>query len=70
MPSRSSIYLFFDIELIYLWILFYKVLINLSATTDFSSFCIEHIALLLSCKDDVIGLLQNPLSLSTHILFG
>ena len=37
------IYTFFDIEVMYMWILAFKVLINLSATTDFTSLCIEYI---------------------------
>ena len=36
----------FDIEIIYLQILFFKVLINLSTTTDFSSLCVEYNVLL------------------------
>ena len=41
--SNLSIYTFFDIEVIYLYILFFdKVLINLSATRDFHSLCIEY----------------------------
>ena len=41
--SNLSISTFFDIEVIYLYILFFdKVLINLSAARDFHSLCIEH----------------------------
>ena len=41
MPPNESIYIFFDTEVIYLQILFFKVLINLSAT-DFPSLWIEY----------------------------
>ena len=41
---------FSDIEVIYLEILFFKALINLSATTDFPSLCVEYITILLSCS--------------------
>ena len=53
----------------YLYILVFKVLTNLSETTDFSSCCVEYISILLSCNQDFIDLLQNSLPLSIHILF-
>ena len=40
--SDLSIYRFFDIEVMYLSILFFKVLINLSAKVDFPSLCVEY----------------------------
>ena len=45
------------------------VLINLLATTDFSSLCVEYISIYLFYKNDFIDLLKNLLPLSTHILF-
>ena len=36
-------YTFIDIEVMYLQILLFKVQINLSATTDFPSLCVEYI---------------------------
>ena len=54
----------------YLWILLFKVLINLSATTDLPSLCIEYISISLSFNHFFIELLQNSLPLLTHILFG
>ena len=65
-----SIYTFFYIKVIYLQILFFKILINLSATTDFTSLCIEYISVWLSCNHDFTDLLKNLLHLSTGILFG
>ena len=50
--------------------LFFKILINLSATTDFFSLSVEYISMLLFCKNDFTDLLYNSLSLSTYILFG
>ena len=48
-PYNLSIYTFFDTEIMYLQILVNcKVLVNLSATTDFPSLCIECISILLS----------------------
>ena len=48
---------------------FFKILINLSATTDFSPLYVEYISILLLCKNDFIDLLSILLPLSTHILF-
>ena len=50
--------------------LFFKVLINISATSDFPSLCVQYISVSLSCNHDFIDLLQNALPLSTHIMFG
>ena len=47
----------FDMEAIYMYIFFFKVLINLSATTDFSSLCVEYISISLSCNHDFTDLL-------------
>ena len=41
----------------YLEILLFKVLINVSATTDFLSLCVEYISILLSCSHDFTDLL-------------
>ena len=55
-PSNLSIYTFFDIEVIYLLILFFKVLINLSETTYFFHYVLNtflcHLAMisLIYCK--------------------
>ena len=43
---------------------------NLSATTDFPSLCNEYISLSFFSNHNLIDLLKNSLSLSTHILFG
>ena len=48
---------------------FYNVLINLVATTDFSSLCVEYISISFFSNYDFIDLLQNSLPLSTRILF-
>ena len=53
MPYNLSIYAFFYTAAICLLIVFFKVLINLSETTDFPSLCVEYI----SCKHDFIDLL-------------
>ena len=68
--SKLSIYIFLDIEVIHLQILFFKVLINLSAATDFPSLCVDCTSISLSCNHNFIDLLQNLLPLSTHILLG
>ena len=68
--SNLSIYTFFDIEVTYLYILFLKVLINLSVMTDFPSLCFECISILLFCENDFIYLLLNSLLLSTHVVLG
>ena len=47
--SNLSICTFFDIE-----VLFFKVLINLSATTDFPLFCVQCICFSLPCNHDFI----------------
>ena len=54
----------------YLKILFFKVLMNLSAKRDFPSLCVEYIAISFSCSHFLKELLQNSLPLSTHIPFG
>ena len=48
---------FFDTEVIYLQILLFKVLMNLSATADFPSLCVEYISIPLSCNHDFNDLL-------------
>ena len=50
-------YTYFDNEVIYLQILFLYVLINLSSTTDFPSFCIEYISISFFSNHDFIELL-------------
>ena len=61
----------------YLKILLLKVLINLSATTDFPSLCVECVPILLFLfqyyfymNHFLKELLKNSLPLFTHILFG
>ena len=49
---------------------FLKALLNLSATTDFPSLCVEYISMSFLTSHDFIDLLWNLLPLSTHILFG
>ena len=67
--SNLSIYTFFDTEVMYLQILVFKVLMNLSAATDFPYLCIEYISISLSFSH-FYELLWNSLTLSTHVLFG
>ena len=43
---------------------------NLSAITDFPLMCVENISIAIFSNYGFIDLLQNSLSLSTHILFG
>ena len=43
--SNLLIYIFVDIEVIYLQNLHIKILINLSSTTDFSLLCVEYISI-------------------------
>ena len=50
--------------------LLFKVLINLSATTDLTSLFVEYISIAFLYTHDFIDLLKNSLPLSTHILFG
>ena len=57
-------------EPIYLQILFFKVLIYLSAPIHFPSLCIEYISKEFFSNHDFIDLLKKLLHLSTHILFG
>ena len=64
-----SIYKFFDVKVIFIGFVF-KVLINLSVTTDFPSLYVECISILLSCNLNFTDLLKNALPLSIHILFG
>ena len=68
--SSLSINTFFCITVICLYILLFKVLINLSATTYLSILFIEYISISLSCNHDFTNLLQNSLPQSTNILFG
>ena len=68
MSSNLLIYTFFDIEVMYFQILFFKVLANLSATTDFLSLYVEFASVSLSCNHDVIDLLQSSLPLPIHFL--
>ena len=68
--SNLSINTFFDTEVISLWILLFKVLIKLPATTDFPSLSFECISLSFSSYQVLIDLLWNSVPLSTHILFG
>ena len=67
--SNLSINTFFDIGVEYLEILFFKILMNLLATTDFVSLCISYISVLFSRSYDLIGLLWNSQPLFNHILF-
>ena len=68
--TTLSIQTYFGIEVIYLEILFFKILINLSATTNFHPLCAEYISISLSWNQDFIDLLQNSLALATHISLG
>ena len=45
LSSNLLIYSFFDIEVIYLWISFFMVLINFLGTTNFPSLCIDYISI-------------------------
>ena len=59
----------------YTQLLFFKVLINLSAITyfsltDFPSLCVGHSFISLFFKTDFIDQLQNSLPLTIHLLFG
>ena len=67
--TMSSNYTLFDIEVRYLQILFFKVLIHLSAATDFPSLCVAYTSISFFPSHDFIHLLKNSLPLSTHILF-
>ena len=53
----------------YLQILFFVVLKNLSAAVDLPSLCDEYISISLFCKTDLADPFSNSLSISTHILF-
>ena len=55
--ANLSIYTFYDIEVIYLQILFFTVLTNLSATIDFPSLCVEYISIAFFPSHDFIDLL-------------
>ena len=44
---------FFDIEDIYFQVWFFKALISLSATENFSLLCVEHISIFLSYNDEL-----------------
>ena len=54
----------------YLEILVLRVLINLSAATNFPSLCIEYVSISLSFNHFLKEILSNSLPLSTYILFG
>ena len=56
-PDNLLIYTFFDTKIIYLQNWFFKVLINLSTITDFSSLSAEYISISLSCSLDLINLI-------------
>ena len=45
MSSNLSIYTFFETEIMYLEILFFKVQMNLSAVTEFSSLGVEYVSI-------------------------
>ena len=53
----TSIYTFFETEVMYLQIILFKALMNLSATTDFPSLCVEHISMSFFSSHDFIDLL-------------
>ena len=57
MSLNISINTFFDIEAMYFYILFFKVLINLSATTNFSSLFVEYISIAFFSNNRFIDLL-------------
>ena len=63
MSSNTSKQTFFEIAVVQTLfeILFFSVLINLSATTDFSSFYVEYISMLFTFKKSLKELLQNSL---------
>ena len=65
--NYSSICTFFETEIMYLKILFFKVLMNLSSITDFPSLSVECIPIEFFSSNDIIDLLQNSLHLSTHV---
>ena len=68
MLSNLSIYTFFDIEIIYLKILVFKVLISLSATAVFPLFYTERISINFFSNQGFSDLLKNLLALSTLYL--
>ena len=70
LSSNLSIETFFETKVMYLYILFLKVLMNLSVTTDLPSLFVEYISIAFFSSHDFIDLVQNSLPLSTHILFG
>ena len=47
-------YTFLETEVFYFQVLFFKVLMNLSAKTDFHSLCVEDISVSLFWKNDFI----------------
>ena len=55
--SHLSIYTFFDIKVKHLEILFFKIVINLSATRDFPPLCFEEISAVFFSNHDFIDLL-------------
>ena len=61
---------FFYIEDLYIYILFFMALINLSAATDFPLLCVEYISIWCFASNHFIHLLEkNSLHWSTHFLF-
>ena len=71
----NYIILFINIHIFWYWshmliILFFKVLINLSTTTDFPSLCVKYISIAFFYGHDFIDLLQKSLSVSSHPLLG
>ena len=63
-------YTFLDIDVIYLYILFFSFLTNLSVKTNFPALCVEYISIPLPSNQGLTDILENPLPLLTHILFG
>ena len=55
--SHLSIYTFFDIKVKHLEILFFKIVISLSATRDFPPLCFEEISAVFFSNHDFIDLL-------------
>ena len=71
MSPNLSIYKLFDMEVMYLWILFFKVLINFSAATDFLHYVLNtfYFATMISLICYKIHC-YYPMPLSTLIWFG
>ena len=68
--SNLPIYMFLDVKVIFLSILLFKILINLLATTDYPSLCLEYMSISFFSSFDFIDLLLNSLLLFTSTLFG